>query len=625
MSGEELKERVREASDIVEVVNGYVPLKRAGANFVALCPFHQEKTPSFHVNPAKQIFYCFGCRKGGDVFAFVQEYEKLSFPEALRRLAERAKIPVSGDSSFGSQGRGRYKETLYKIHEELASRWHRLLRSDARGREGRQYIKSRGIGKDAAIAFRLGFAPGEWDDVLRWGKERGYGADLLEKAGLVCRKENTGRRYDRFRRRLMFPITDVQGRVIGFSGRLVDSADSAVAKYVNSPETAIFKKGKVLYGLDKARTAALEAKLMIVCEGQLDVIACHANGIQNVVSPQGTALTADHARILKRYVSEAILCFDSDNAGQNAVRRSANDLLGFGLEGLAAITRSLVFGQRSTNDPLRFGLAVRMAVLPSPHDPDSFLREKGAAAFQKIIEQAPGYFDYLLESLCRAHDAQSDRGRNEIVRSMGLAVNQTGNAVTIDNYVQKTSLRLGVSAEAVRSEFSKVVSRPAREIKAKEEAIPQVDRPMADEFWLLKIILGDMDPTLAEWIFQHLDMEWVQHPVVKQALLFRWDCLLEDRPFEVGRLLDAVQDTAATNWISEAAMADELRKVSHPQRLLADILLRLRNDAIQRQVQQIGIALGNPQLEEKKQNDLCVELQELQKMKRQPLQPLADA
>lgn len=600
MSGEELKERIREASDIVEVVNGYVPLKRAGANFAALCPFHQEKTPSFHVNPAKQIFYCFGCHKGGDVFTFVQEYEKLSFPEALRRLAERAKIPISGESGFGIRGQGQDKERLYKIHEELAVRWHRMLRSDAQGQEGRQYIKGRGIGEDAAVAFRLGFAPGEWDDVLRWGKKRGYGANLLEKAGLVCRKEDTERHYDRFRRRLMFPITDIQGRVIGFSGRLVDSADSADAKYVNSPETQIFKKGKVLYGLDKARTAALEAKSLIVCEGQLDVIACHANGIRNVVAPQGTALTADHARILKRYVSEVVLCLDSDNAGQNAVRRSANDLL-------------------------RFGLAVRVAALPSPHDPDSFFREKSAAAFQKIIEQSPGYFDYLLESLCRTHDAQSDRGRNEIVRSMGLAVNQTGNAVTIDDYAQKTSLRLGVSQEAVRIEFSKAVSRPARETEAKEESLPSVDRPTADEFWLLKLILGDMDSALAEWIFQHLDMEWVQHPVVKQALLFRWDCLLEDRPFEVGRLLDAVQDTAAANWISEAAMADELRKVSHPQRLLADILLRLRNDAIQRQVQQIDIALGNPQLEEKKQNDLCEELQELQKMKRQPLQPLADA
>lgn len=598
MSGEELKERIREASDIVDVINGYVPLKRAGANFVALCPFHQEKTPSFHVNPAKQIFYCFGCHKGGDVFTFVQEYEKISFLEALRRLANRAKIPISGESSFGVRGRGGDKETLYKIHEELASHWHRLLRSDAQGREGRQYIKGRGINEKAAIAFRLGFAPGKWDDTLRWGEGRGYSANLLEKAGLVCRKEE--RRYDRFRRRLMFPITDVQGRVIGFSGRLVDSADSAGAKYVNSPATQIFKKGKVLYGLDKARAAALEAKSLIVCEGQLDVIACHANGIQNVVAPQGTALTANHARILKRYGSEVIFCFDSDEAGQSAVQRSANYLL-------------------------RFDLAVRVAQMPSPHDPDGFLREKGAAAFRDLVERAPDYFDYLLESLCRAHDAQSDRGRSEIVRSMGLAVNQTGNAVTADAYAQETSVRLGVSVEAVRSEFSKAVSRPARETEAKEESLPSVDRPADNEFWLLKIILGDIDPALAEWIFQHLDMEWVQHPVVKQALLFRWDCLLEDRPFEVGQLLDAIKDAAAASWIPEAAMADELRKVSHPQRLLADILLRLRNGRIQQQIQQINRALSNPQLEEKEQDSLLREQEELQKMKRQDLQPLADA
>ena len=599
MSGEDLKERIREASDIVEVVNGYVPLKRAGANFVALCPFHQEKTPSFHVNPTKQIFYCFGCHKGGDVFTFVREYEKLSFPEALRRLAERAKIPISEDSRFGVRGQGRDKETLYKIHEELTTRWHRLLRSDARGREGRQYIKGRGIGEDAATAFRLGFALGEWDDVLRWGERQGYGADLLEKAGLVCRKEDTERRYDRFRRRLMFPITDVQGRVIGFSGRLVDSADSDGAKYVNSPETAIFKKGKVLYGLDKARAAALEAKSMILCEGQLDVIACHANGIQNVVAPQGTALTTDHARILKRYVSEVVLCFDSDDAGQNAVHRSANDIL-------------------------RFGLAVRVTSLPLPYDPDSFFREKGAAAFREIVERAPGYFDYLLESLCRTHDAQSDRGRNAILRDMGLAVNQTGNAVTVDAYAQKTSLRLGVSTDAVRSEFSKAVSRPARETKVKEEAIPQVDRPADNEFWLLERILGDIDPTLAEWIFQHLDMEWVQHPVVKQALLFRWDCLLEDRPFEVGQLLDAIQDAAAASWITKAAMAD-LRKSSNLQRDLKEIIRRQRRMYIDKRMLQIYPDLSNPRLEKKERDSLDEELQELRKMKRQPLQPLADA
>ena len=599
MSGADLKERIREANDIVEVINEYVPLQRAGANFVALCPFHQEKTPSFHVHPAKQIFYCFGCHKGGDVFAFVREYEKLSFPEALRRLAERAKIPLSEESRFGSRGQGRDKERLYKIHEELAARWHRLLRNDAQGQEGRQYIKGRGVSEDATVAFRLGFAPGEWDDVLRWGKERGYGADLLEKAGLVCRKEDTERRYDRFRRRLMFPITDIQGRVIGFSGRLVDSADSAVAKYVNSPETAIFKKGKVLYGLDKARAAALEAKSMIVCEGQLDVIACHANGIRNVVAPQGTALTADHAHILKRYVSEAVLCFDSDNAGQSAVQRSANDLF-------------------------RSEVAIRVAALPSPHDPDSFFREKDAAAFQKIVERAPGYFDYLLESLCRTHDAQSDRGRNAILRDMGLAVNQTRNAVTIDAYAQKTSLRLGVSVDAVRSEFSKAVSRPAREAEAKEEAFPQVDRPADNEFWLLERILGDIDPALVEWIFQHLDMEWVQHPVVKQALLFRWDCLLEDRPFEVGQLLGAIKDASAAGWIPEAAMAD-LRKISNLQRDLTEIIRRQRRMYIDKRMLQIYPDLSNPRLEKKERDSLNEELQELQKMKRQPLQPLADA
>src|SRR5258708_31809311 len=238
---------------------------------------------------------------------------------------------------------------------------------------------------------------------MNWANSKNYELKLVEKAGLIIRKEETGNYYDRFRGRLMFPICDEQGRVIGFSGRIL-SGDEKSAKYVNSPETPIFTKSKVFFGLDESKRALLDAGHAIVCEGQLDLIACFMSGTQNIVAPQGTAFTADHARILKRYVNEVVLCFDSDEAGQNAAVRSLEHLLAS-------------------------GLAVRVAVVPAPHDPDSFIKASGGAAFKQLIEQAAGFFDYYLSRLCATNDVTTDKGRLVVLREMAEAVHKTQNGV----------------------------------------------------------------------------------------------------------------------------------------------------------------------------------------------------
>ena len=319
-------EQIRAASDIVDVIGSYLPLKRAGGNFVALCPFHKEKTPSFNVNPHKQIFHCFGCHKGGDVFTFVQEYESITFVEAVRRLAERAKIPLEFERNPAQQKSRFVKESLLQIHEQVTQRWQAALANDAAGQVARDYLKKRGVSDEAAKLFRLGFAHEAWDETVNWAKNKGYELSLVEQAGLILRKEGGDHFYDRFRGRLIFPICDEQGRVIGFSGRVL-TGDEKTAKYVNSPETPIFTKGRVFFGLDKSKRALLDAGYAVVCEGQLDLIACYMAGVHNIVAPQGTALTADHARILKRYVDEVVLCFDSDTAGRNAAIRALDDLL----------------------------------------------------------------------------------------------------------------------------------------------------------------------------------------------------------------------------------------------------------------------------------------------------------
>ena len=481
-------EQVRAASDIVDVIGSYVPLKRAGANFTALCPFHKEKSPSFNVNPHKQIFHCFGCHKGGDVFTFVKEYENIPFPDAVRRLADRAKIPLETENNPGQQQSRHLKDSLLQIHEQITQRWQNALANEASGQAARDYLAGRGVSAEAVKLFRLGAAPDLWDDTVNWARSKGHDLALVEQGGLILRREGADGYYDRFRGRLIFPICDEQGRVIGFSGRVL-SGDEKTAKYVNSPETPIFTKGKVFFGLDKSKRALLDAQSAIVCEGQLDLIACFMAGVQNIVAPQGTALTADHARILKRYVDEVVLCFDSDNAGQNAAVRSLDSLLAS-------------------------GLSIRVAVVPAPHDPDSFIKQSGGEAFKQLIEHAEGFFDYYLNRLCATNDPTTDKGRLAVLQAMAEAVHKTGNVVMVDTYAQKTALRLGVSPDAMRVEFKKAGrSKNAAPVNAPPDIVPpdveaateEMPRPSSHEFWLLKLALLHEDTV--GWLRAHLDAQ----------------------------------------------------------------------------------------------------------------------
>ena len=495
-------EQVRAASDIVDVIGSYVPLKRAGANFTALCPFHKEKSPSFNVNPQKQTFHCFGCHKGGDVFTFVKEYENIPFPDAVRRLAERAKIPLEMENTPGQQQSRHLKDSLLQIHEQITQRWQNALANEASGQAARDYLAGRGVSAEAIKLFRLGAAPDLWDDTVNWARSKGHDLALVEQAGLILRRDGADGYYDRFRGRLIFPICDEQGRVIGFSGRVLQG-DEKTAKYVNSPETPIFTKGKVFFGLDKSKRALLDAQSAIVCEGQLDLIACFMAGVQNIVAPQGTALTADHARILKRYVDEVVLCFDSDNAGQNAAVRSLDSLLAS-------------------------GLSIRVAVVPAPHDPDSFIKQSGGEAFKQLIEHAEGFFDYYLNRLCATNDPTTDKGRLAVLQAMAEAVHKTGNVVMVDTYAQKTALRLGVSPEAMRAEFKKAGrSKNAAPVNAPPDIVPpdiesateEMPRPTSPEFWLLKLTLLH-DDTVG-WLRAHLDPNWVQHAQVREIISLR--------------------------------------------------------------------------------------------------------
>lgn len=595
MFSDNFREQVRAASDIVDVIGGYLPLKRAGANFVTLCPFHKEKSPSFNVNPGKQIFHCFGCHKGGDVFRFVQDYENLTFPEAVQRLAERAHIPLEyEDNPAAQQARG-LKDSLLKLHEAVCMRWQNCLASEAAGQVARDYLAQRGVSAEAVKEFRLGAAPEAWDDTVNWAKAKGFDLALCEQAGLVLKKEETGRHYDRFRGRLMFPICDEQGRVIAFSGRVLQG-DEKTAKYVNSPETLIFTKGRVLYALDKAKRAILDAGHAVVCEGQLDTIACHAAGLKHVVAPQGTALTPEHARILKRYVDEVILCFDGDKAGRNASIRSFDGLLGS-------------------------GLAVRVASVPSPDDPDSYIKQHGAESFRGILNRAEGYFDFLLRHLCAESETTTDRGRMAIVRAMGEAVNKAGNAVLNDTYAQKTAQRLGVNVESIRTEFRKA-RRAAEPVREAEEPLPTAPdeaepttRPGPLELWFLKLLL--QSPELAHFAAEHLDPSWIAHPTVRRIAAVQFSL----EPDVAGLLAQFEGDAFACTLITETA--SEQRVIPEPEKQLADVILRLRNAAFDAQINSFSAQLADEALAHEDRVVAMAEQQRLRAAKRLPLEPLA--
>lgn len=414
---------VSSSNDIVEVVSQYLPLKRSGRNFQALCPFHAEKTPSFTVSPEKQIFHCFGCGAGGDVFSFVMRKENMTFPEAIRHLAKRANIQLpEADPRSASR-----REKLFELHRQAAEFYHWGLTQSRSGERAREYLRRREISAASIQAFEIGYAQPGWESFLSRVRKKGYPEELLVEAGLAIKREKGEGCYDRFRDRLIVPVRDARGRTIAFGGRVLDDS---LPKYINSPQTPLFQKGGVLFGLDRARGAIEKAGEAIIGEGYFDVIRAHQEGVENMVCSQGTAFTGIQAQVLKRYADKVVVAFDADQAGTEAA-----------LRGLAVF--------------LEKNFEVRIVVLPPGEDPDSFIRKHSGAAFLKLAADSRPLLDYKLDRLCRDHGIATDRGRLAVARQMLESISLIENAVLRETYVRKLAERLGVSPEAVREEFAK--------------------------------------------------------------------------------------------------------------------------------------------------------------------------
>ena len=575
---EPVLEQIRQNNDVVEVIGSYFPLKRAGANFRALCPFHKEKTPSFNVNPSKQIWHCFGCGEGGDVFKFVMKYENLDFITAVRRLAERAGIKLEYEERAGEPGRDQ-KDQLLKLHEVAANFFHHNLMKEPSAKIARDYLTKREITSETAKKWRLGYSPDAWDGLIKHAAAKKFTPETLAAGGLALEREKGDGYYDRFRGRLMFPICDEQGRAVGFSGRILTDAKDQ-PKYVNSPETAIFQKGRILFALDKAKRAILDEKYAIICEGQVDTISCHEAGVENVVAPQGTALTEQHARILKRYTEEVVLMFDADAAGQNAIVRSAEPLWDA-------------------------GVVIRVAVLPAGHDPDSFVKEFGAEKLKELVTTAPSFFQYLLDRLSHQHDPRTERGKLQIARQMAEWLARIPTPILLATYAQQTAKRLDIGEDVLRKEITKLTGH-RRDRSSMSGVDDEVDdtadfdeerpRGLPAEEMLLRTMLAD--ERVIEMTAERLDLAWLSNSLAGQTIqeVLR---LYNGRNWGgPNSLLNQPQNDQTSRLVSELLLNQH--SVKQPEAAAADCLATLeqrwvkqRMSELRRQLEQPGLSAAD--------------------------------
>jgi len=468
---QETVEQIAAASDIVAVVGSYFPLKRAGTEYRAICPFHQEKTPSFFVSPAKQSYYCHGCGAGGSVFQFLMQYENIDFPEAVRRLAARAGISIIEEEiSAEEETRQNLRKRLLRLHFETSAWFHRhLLRAKAAA-HARGYLKSRGINIETAKRWQIGFAPNSWDALVRWATGEKFAKEELVESGLVKLQEEGNPRsriYDRFRDRLMFPIHNDIGEVIAFSGRILDP-QAPGGKYVNSPETPLFTKGNVLFGLHQSKRFIANARQAVVLEGQLDLITAFEAGIQNVVAPQGTALTERHAALLHRFADSVILFFDADPAGERAAERALEILFGGGFQ-------------------------VRIGEMPSGEDPDSMIRKFGAEAFRDRVNAAEDFFDFQINRKLSAAESNTTAGRVGFARKMSHFISLVPDLVLRDTLISRLAVRLRIPRDTLQ-QMVRAPARPAEGTPLTDDvATRQLSMPRHDLSVICKSALLDRE------------------------------------------------------------------------------------------------------------------------------------
>lgn len=416
-------ERVRSSNNIVDIVSEYLTLKRTGSNYVGICPFHSEKTPSFTVSDTKQFYHCFGCGEGGDVISFIMKKENLSFPEAVKFLADKAGIPLKEKEFKKNKELENKKAKLYEINREAARYFYKNLKAN---NQALFYLKQRAIDKRTATVFGLGFADRSWDSLYSYLTRKGYKEADIEKAGLIIKKKGKDGYYDRFRNRIIFPIIDTRGRVIAFGGRVIDSSNP---KYLNSPETPVFSKGNNLFGLNILRKHSNIKKVVLV-EGYMDVISLYSRGIDYTLASLGTAFTEQQAKYLKRYGDEVYLCYDSDVAGLKATDKALEILK-------------------------KEGINAKVLPLPSGKDPDDFIKEEGKEKFEQLFDSSLSYIDFKIYFYKKQYNLNNLDEKIKFTKNVAKFLKRIKSPIEIDVYLDKISQETNISKEAIKKEIGR--------------------------------------------------------------------------------------------------------------------------------------------------------------------------
>ena len=485
--------QVRAASDLVDVVGDRVRLKKQGRRFVGLCPFHNEKSPSFSVDPVEGLYYCFGCRRGGDVFKFVEEVEGVGFLDSVRLLADRAGIPIEEAQSGPESDR---RASLHAALRFAAGFYFDQLKTEA-GARGLAYLQSRGFSKETVVGFGIGVAPAGWDSLVTAASDAGFKPDVLEAVGLAKTRESGGV-YDVFRDRLMFPILSPIGKVLGFGGRILPdteqgSADYTPAKYINTPETEVYHKSRVLYGLKQSKRSIRAEEEAIVVEGYADVVSLHQAGVTNVVAASGTALTPQQVDLLAQTARSVVLLFDADSAGQSAARKGVDVALDAGLSPYAV-------------------------TLPDGADPDSFVRQFGADAFRRFLtEERRDFVTFLVESAQRAGELNTPEGKSASARGILGAIRRVKDSIQANEYLRRAADALGVYESDLRREFDRAEGRserrpsgPQRVDLEPEPRIPDVPEPE------VVVVRPDEEELIALMLSHGLDL--VEHVLTRMGI-----------------------------------------------------------------------------------------------------------
>lgn len=572
-------DKIQEKSDIVEIISAYIPLKKVGRNYKTTCPFHHEKTPSFIVSPDKQIYHCFGCGAGGNVFSFLMKYENLQFPEVVEMLAKKTGVVLpkgagrrDEENSFTSQ--------LYKINELACQFFQSCL---ANNKTARDYLASRGIGDEAAHIFKIGYAPDQWEGLLNFFKAKSVTGQILEKAGLVISNDKGGH-YDRFRNRVIFPITDLKDRTLGFGARVLDSS---LPKYINSPETAVYSKGRNLYGLDLSRAAIKKEGYALVVEGYLDFIVPYQAGIKNIIATLGTALTVDQITLLKRFANTVIMVYDPDEAGEMASLRNLD----------LCITEDV---------------NVYIAELPAGFDPDGYIRKFGADDFTKLVKSSKNIFDYKLDKLTKRFNINTSNGKTAIAGEMLPTLARINNAVLKSALIKKLSDRLSVDEEALKTELKKVKTGYGERRYVLDTAEAKIDKNSAELIVMALLLEGG---SLAENAFAEISPDEFRNSSVRELVKLIFTLHKDNSQISPARLISHTSGSAeAANLISEAIGILEIMK--DKDKTMADCIFRIKKDNLRERLNMLqeAIRLAHNQNDEDRMKALVSEYNDLVKI-----------